>query len=150
MQRRPSSPWYRDESVINTNAERIVPELQDLQVGDRIQDGPDGYLEIRELIPERALVLYSARHPLTGRPVDPGDPRVSAFIDFSWAFVLAPVDDHTTRLLVRLRADYPAGPLARAATYLIEPGDLLMQILQLAGIWARAERAPEPGAPTPP
>jgi hypothetical protein len=142
-------PWYVDANVVNTNAERIVPELQNLQVGDHIQDGPDGYFEVRELIPERALVLYSARHPLTGHPVDPKDPRVSAFVDFSWAFVLAPVDAHTTRLLVRLRADYPAGPLARAATYLIEPGDLFMQTLQLAGIRARAERATTPGAPSP-
>jgi hypothetical protein len=149
------APWYTDQSVVSTNAERVMPELQDVRVGDRIHDGPDGFFEVRDVIRDHALVLYSARHPLSGRPVDPRDPRVTAFVDFSWAFVLVPIDGCTNRLLVRARADYPPGLVARAAiSLLLEPGDWLIQSLMLDGIRARAERtaaqaAPRPGKPLP-
>jgi hypothetical protein len=140
-------PWYTEESVVNVNAERFAPELQHLRAGDRIQDGPDGYFEVRAVLPERALVLYSARHPLSGRPVDPGDPRTGAFVECSWVFVLEGIAAETTRLRVRLRADYTPGPAAAAAvSLLVEPGDWLLQHLMLAGLKARAER-PRPATP---
>jgi hypothetical protein len=53
------------------------------------------------------------------------------------------MDAGTTRLVVRVRADYPPGPLAHAAAYLVfERGDSLLQSLKLAGIRTRAERTP--------
>ncbi|HEX6129610.1 MAG TPA: hypothetical protein VF071_11375 [Candidatus Limnocylindria bacterium] len=136
-----SAEWYTDESVANVNADRIIPELQDLRIGDRIQDGPDGYFEVREVIPERALVLYTARHPLSGRPLNASDPRVAAYVECSWAFVLEPTGDDRTRILVRTRGDHTPGPLAGLTMLvLFEPADWLMQTIMLRGLRNRAER----------
>jgi len=46
------------------SAERIVPELQALEVGDTILDGPPdtAFFTVRVLEPNRALVLYSDSH----------------------------------------------------------------------------------------
>ena len=135
-------PWYTDECVVNVNAEHVVPEWQNIRVGDRVADGPDGYFEVREVLPERALVLYTARHPASGRPLDPADPRVGVFVECSWAFVLDPIDPRTTRLLVRTRGDHSPGLLGRSLMLvLFEPVDWLMQTVMLSGIRRRVEQA---------
>jgi hypothetical protein len=80
------------------SADRIIDELQNLSVGDRVPDSPDWsvFFTVAELERERALVLRSTRHLLS--------PMRS--IDFSWAFVLRPVGGDRTRFLVRARARY--------------------------------------------
>src|SRR5205807_2391127 len=77
------------------NADRVVPEWQNVKPGDLVRAAPPNYLggiagdtvgwRVAELIPGRALIL-----------------------DGWGAFVLEPVDDSTTRLLVRSRAATPA------------------------------------------
>lgn len=65
------------------SATRIHPELQDLRVGDRINTGSIGRVRIGNAVtvlePHRALVIGT------------------------WAFVLVPVNESRTRLLVRER-----------------------------------------------
>jgi hypothetical protein len=66
------------------------------------------------LEPARHLVYYSLRHPWRGKPVDPTDKGAlqareeelragGLYLEFSWAFVLRPVETDRTRLLLRAR-----------------------------------------------
>jgi hypothetical protein len=83
--------------IKDRSAERIIPELQTLTVGDRIPDSPDwsAFFTVLRLEPERALVLYSTTHPLP----------MYTDVQFGWSFVL---DDHhgSTRLIMRARMHY--------------------------------------------
>ena len=42
------------------SADRIIPELQDLEVGDVVEIGPDMGYNVVEIEPHRALVLHIA------------------------------------------------------------------------------------------
>lgn len=126
--------WYTSERfdrivwrIENLSADRILPQWQNLAVGDIVPDGPDyaAYFHVVEIVEHEAIVYRSIRHPYRGHPIDPTDPaRVAAverelveggvYLDFSWAFVLRPIGDNSTRLIVRTRANV-APPWARLA-----------------------------------
>jgi hypothetical protein len=95
----------------------LLPEYQDIAVGDIIADGPEyaAFFRVMSVDPYRSLVYYSIRHPWRGKPVDPNDAAAvrareaelrdgGVFLEFSWAFVLRPVGDGT-RLLYRARSN---------------------------------------------
>jgi hypothetical protein len=85
------------------SVDTVVEELQDLEVGDVVRLGPDGYpaFDVVGVDPRRALVLRS--RPSSGaRPVD-GDGLVS-----TWAWTLKPRGPRRTRLVSRQRIRYPA------------------------------------------
>jgi hypothetical protein len=106
------------------SADAIMPEYQDLKVGDAQRLGTGGpVLRVAVLEPERALVLHS----------EDGN--------WVWAFALIPVVNGT-RLISRNRIAVPTpGPVARVLyTYLMEPGSLIMERKMLLGIKERAER----------
>jgi len=106
------------------SADRIIPEYQDLKVGDTQALGARGpVLRVAVLDPERALVLRA----------DDGN--------WVWAFTLV-ADGVGTRLISRNRIALPgSGALMRLATrYVMEPGSLLMERKMLLGIKSRAER----------
>jgi hypothetical protein len=103
------------------SVDRILPEFQDLKVGDAQRLGKKGpVLRVAVLEPQHALVLRS----------DDGN--------WVWAFVLR----GGTRLISRNRIATPgASRLARAAyRYVMEPGSLIMERKMLLGIRQRAER----------
>jgi hypothetical protein len=72
------------------HAERILPEFQQVQVGDIFPMAPKAkdMFVVRMIEPERALVIGDAAGGM------------------SWAFVLEPVDEQTTGLITRVRATY--------------------------------------------
>ena len=106
------------------SADRILPQFQDLKVGDAQRLGKRGpVLRVSVLEPERALVMRS----------DDGN--------WIWAFIL--VREGTgTRLISRNRIAVPGAPPAVRAlnTYLMEPGSLIMERRMLLGIKQRAQR----------
>jgi hypothetical protein len=60
----------------------------------------------------------------------------------SWAFVIDPLDELTTRLRVRYRSTFaPSLRLALLSRLLIGPADFVMIGQTLRGIKSRAERA---------
>jgi hypothetical protein len=69
------------------SANRIIPELQDIHVGDFIPDGATETkcgLIVEHLEPHRAMVLHSTSHlPVSWRD--------KASLDWSWTFVLLPI-----------------------------------------------------------
>ena len=106
------------------SADRILPQFQDLKVGDAQRLGKRGpVLRVSVLEPERALVMRS----------DDGN--------WIWGFIL--VREGTgTRLISRNRIAVPGAPPAVRAlnTYLMEPGSLIMERRMLLGIKQRAQR----------
>jgi hypothetical protein len=114
------------------NADRILPEWQRITRGDLVRAAPPDYLggrlgrnlgwRVVEIVPGRALVLEG------------------------WgAFVLRPIDDSTTRLIVRTRGggtpSFAAVALAPVGLMVFEPAHFIMQRGMLLGIKKRAERA---------
>jgi hypothetical protein len=88
--------WYSWDLLDNAglrSADRIIPELQNLEVGDVLPARPvgDEGFEVLRIVPGRALVLGGASPRWTG----------------TWAFVLEPVGPDKTRLVTRYRAAYP-------------------------------------------
>jgi len=124
------------------SADAIRPEWQDLHAGeDYVTLDPDEYMKmtIAVLDPERAFVIRS------GAPGEPPQAPGSFFkgeIEWSWAFVLDPVDERTTRLIIRCRAAWADTLAARLAKpVLLEPVHFVMEARMLRGIRDRAERA---------
>ena len=108
------------------SANRIIPELQDLQLGDEIRMMPadmgmPGY-KVVSIEPERALVTHI-------------DDENGA----SWVWVLDPIDAATTRLIVRFRQKWEPGLMGLTFWIGDELGSLVMQPKTLSGIKQRAE-----------
>jgi hypothetical protein len=158
--------WYSYDEVDmdRRSAARIIPELQQLAVGDIVPTHPGGGFEVRILDPEKALVLYADRDLVekqaaeakqTGEGIAAASTNVratGAYLDAamrgdfqaSWAFVLQPLPDGGTRLIERFRghmelpADRPAfaPQLVRRALLF---GLFVMVRRQMLGIGERAE-----------
>lgn len=113
------------------SATHVLPRFQGLKVGDIVPMSRWTGMEVVELQPARALVLRSVvdeEHPAWGLS--------------SWAFVLEPVGEQQTRLLVRGRAAAdPRKWAARLLGQLIELPHFVMERRMMLGLKQRAERA---------
>jgi hypothetical protein len=118
------------------SADRIVPELQNIEVGTFIPDGASetgcGF-DVVALHAERALVLRSNSHL-------PSRWRDRAMLDWTWAFVLTPVDgDRRTRYHFRSRWVTQPWWLSATGWLGIVPADFVMSRDMLRGVKQRAE-----------
>ena len=121
------------------NAEGINPEWQHLQVGDIVPAEPGGKgFKVLALEPEQALVL-GWREGDTG--VFEGFTQM--FPEFSWAFVLVPLDSNHTRLISRFRGLTRPSFWNRLTGIIFEPIEFLMTSRMLLGIKKRAEQTSE-------
>jgi len=114
------------------NADRIVPEWQQIAVGADVRLAPEVPLRVVALEPGRALVIRGS--------VPMG--KVAPPYEFTWAFVLLRQQDGTTRLVVRERYQYTH----RWAALIVQPAQLvscLMTPKMLRGVKTRAEQAPD-------
>lgn len=106
------------------NAEQIVPAWQQPQVGDPVtmmaNPPPMSVAEIVLIEPVRVMVLKGG-----------------------WTFFLQPVDDQTTRFIVRYASFPVKGDLSAALYYypIFEPAHFVMEAGMMMGIKQRAERA---------
>ena len=107
------------------SVDRIVPELQQLEVGDVVALAPSGAGLVVAAVEEgRTLVLV---HPEGG---------------WTWAFVVEPCDSGRARLVARNRWTTAGASLGfRVALAVIEPGSFVMERGMLLGIKRRAETA---------
>ncbi len=142
------TPRWVDRLLFPDNwpsAERVVPELARLTVGDFVPDGaPEtecGFTVV-DIDPERFLLLRSTSHlPLRWRR------RGLAGLEWTWVFSLRPVDGGTgTRFVFRWRADVRPWWLRLATHALIVPADLVMSRGMLIGIRRRAEGMSPPAS----
>ena len=105
------------------NADEIVPEWQNLKVGDKVWLHPKAPpVEVAAIEPKRAIVL---------KP---------------WgAFVLQPIDEKTTRMIIRSQGDYERDLNNAVLNFVLwrvfyEPAHFIMERKMLLGIKARAEK----------
>jgi hypothetical protein len=110
------------------SADRIVPEWQDVTVGDTVALAASFGLDVALVEHERSLVLRGAM-PIGQAP---------APYDFTWAFILRVGPEDSTRLLVRERYAYKR-PWARLLVEPTEAVSFLMSQKMLRGIKQRAE-----------
>lgn len=137
------------------SAEELLPGFTTASVGDVIPDGPpdSAWFVVREVSPDRAYVLHSDSHIKYLTPLFLEETALAARGEFTWVFVLRPLDGGRTRLLLRTRASF--GPAAvRAALHpLLLVGEAVVPAAILRGLRRRAERplpvAPTAGAPRP-
>jgi hypothetical protein len=120
------------------SADRILPELQELHVGGFIRDGAPETgcgMIVERLEPNAALVLHSTSHlPASWRR------RHTAALDWSWAFVLEPLDGgRRTRFIFRSRWTTAPWWLTLGGWLAVVPADFVMSRDMLRGVKARAE-----------
>ena len=143
-----SYDWLENLADLDMHStEEIVPELQDLEVGDLVRLAPERMgaeagLRVAAIEPGRALVLHQPADPESGCPHDREDPDLENYYGWNWVFVLEEVDPDTTRLIVRSRVDGRPRYLIRTFyTLLLEFPHFVMERRMLKGIKRRAERA---------
>jgi hypothetical protein len=112
------------------SAAAVVPEWQEVRIGDVVRLHPQLALEVAFVDPPHAFVVRSAATTPNASPPP---------YDFTWAFVLKATPDGGTRLVVRERYHYTS----RTAALVAEPvavASFVMTQRMLRGIRARAER----------
>lgn len=124
--------WYSYDWIENlmgldvSSTERVIPEFQDLEVGDTIPLAPGLEIPVKVLKPNETLLL-AGHDPVVG--------------DASWVFGLYPIDDQHTRAVTRTRNRWPMTPGGILSLLFTEPGSFLMVRKMLLGIKRRAEQA---------
>jgi hypothetical protein len=163
--------WYSyDElDMDRPSADRIVPELQKLEVGDLLPTHPGGGFEVRIVEPKKALVVYADRALVEaqaeaakarGESLETASTNVRAtgmYLDksmpgdfqASWAFVLEARPEGHTRLIERFRGhmELPAEPTTPPFAPAIAGKALLFGLFvmvrrQMLGIRDRVEGRP--------
>jgi hypothetical protein len=120
------------ENLVGCNihsADRVVPEWQDVGVGDEVRLAPEVKLQVAVADSGHALVLRGGI-PMGSTP---------APYDFTWSFTLHERSDGTSRLLVRERYRYTKW----WAPLIVEPAAMMSFVMShkmLRGIRYRAER----------
>ena len=138
--------WYafdRLDNGGNPSVERILPEFQSLEQGQRLSRAsapgqPPGWFTVVRLEPNRTLVLRSSYGMFSGRQFDPAaGPAPWAWVDGIWGFHLRPTSDGRTRLVVRNPGR--SGPAAVARLFLLvgEPTHFAMQVRQFHNLRRR-------------
>ena len=131
--------WYSYDLLDNLgkpSAERIIPELQHVVVGDVIPMSPDGKqgLRVKDFEANQWMLWWDNKG------------------DSTWYWGLSPLDESQTRLITRVRTQYHWLSLAILFSLLVEFTDIVMMRKCMLGIKQRAERAsrrtPEPNGTT--
>jgi hypothetical protein len=144
--------FYSYEGVENLlglnihNSDRILPEFQELKVGDVVPLAPDGAgVPVAFLEPNRSLVLGGRVDAQTKGPLTLEDKSPGAYYEASWGFFLQPIDAYSTRLIERFRMDWGPETFANDLFYrsILEPGSFIMERRMLLGIKERVEATSE-------
>ncbi len=123
------------------SADRILPEYQNLQVGDTVPDGPPGtvYYIVREMEVNRHLLLYSNTYDRVTIPAIFRGKRETPLIEDSWAFVLDERHSGSTRFIVRTRIDVQSRLIGLMFWPFLMMGEAVFPHLMLNGFKQRAE-----------
>jgi hypothetical protein len=142
-----SYDWLENLANLDVHsAEEIVPELQNLKIGDLVRLAPEGMgaeagWRVAVMDPGRTLVLHQPADSESGRPLDRDDPSLGNYYGWNWAFVLEETDGGGTRLIVRSRVDGRPRSLIKAFyVMLLEFPHFVMERGMLKGIKKRAQR----------
>jgi hypothetical protein len=120
--------WYSIDLFDNLgrhSSERLVPELQHVEVGDLVPLGPGegSGMFVKEFVLDRSILWWSGKEGQT-----------------TWAWGLYPTPDGSTRLVTRVRAPVSwRKPMSVVWLVLDEVADFPMMRTCLLGIKRRAE-----------
>jgi len=113
------------------NADRIMPEHQNLKVGDQVRLTPEDNpaFDVAAMVPDSTLILRGDIPSSQGKPTT-----------WIWIFYLNPIDEDTTRLILRSRLDY-ALSIGNTLMWRVftDPIAFNMERKMLQGIKARAD-----------
>lgn len=119
--------WYSYDLLDNLgrpSARKVIPELLDIKVGDIMPMSPDG---------KHGIAVHALDPPNTMIWGTPGDT--------TWAWVLDPLPDGTTRVITRVRSRYRWLSPSIAFSMLVEFADIWMMRRMLLNLRARVEAA---------
>ena len=116
-----SYDWIDNDRV--PSADRVIPELQQLAVGDVLPTGPKDGFTVAALDPDRALLLV----------IDEDRAQIS------FSTVLDELDERHIRMVMRVRAAFKRSLPMSLYYLLFEPGDFVMMRKMMLGIKRRAE-----------
>lgn len=137
--------WDRLDRYGEPSADRIAPEWQHLEEGQRLTATRNGWswFTVARLEPNRTLVLRSDLSLPSGHSFDPQwDVLPLAHMDGIWAFHLRPTADGGTRLVVRTRGQSRPRRLTRPFDLLLgEPAHFIMQTRQFHNLRTRVGAA---------
>jgi hypothetical protein len=105
------------------SADRILPEFQHLDVGNKIRLGPREELTVAAIEPSQALVLSYNAHDM----------------EWVWQFGLYPLDNKRTRLVTRGTEHMPKTLTGGLGMLVMEPAAFIMTRRMLLGLKQRAE-----------
>ncbi|MEA2580876.1 MAG: hypothetical protein QOE83_1768 [Actinomycetota bacterium] len=120
--------WYSYDILDNLgrhSAERIIPDLQHVDVGDLIPMGPgeETGMWVKESLPDRSTLWWDRKNQLT-----------------TWVWVLDPMPEGMTRLVTRVRSRSSSRrPMSVFWLLMVEVADFPMMRKCLLGIKRRAE-----------
>jgi hypothetical protein len=119
--------WYSYDWIDNRgrlSAKVIIPELQEVHVGDFLPMTPDGKVGVwvKAFVPERWLLWWDTKG------------------DMTWLWQLDPLDGRRTRLISRVRGRYHWTSPGILFSLLVDVGDVVMMRKCMRGIKRRAER----------
>ena len=122
------------------SAKRIIPELQEVQVGDLIEIAPGMGYVVAAFEPGQALILHSRMDAAKWESLSGSDPLPAKYLCSSWVWLLEEIDEKIARLIVRVRSDYSPGLLTTVSAGISnELGSLVMQSKTLRVLKQRAE-----------
>jgi len=123
------------------STDKILPEHQQLEVGDIIRSGGRDTFPcwiVMDLDPPHALILQGAGTPAEIEvPAVVDDVPERGYVASTWQWILEPVEDQHTRLIVRQRCTY--SPNQAVLWHIVEPLNFVMERKMLLGLKARAE-----------
>lgn len=139
--------WYSYDLLDNggvPSAERIVPELQQLAVGDVVPAVPNGAFgfPVARIEPGRLLLLAGTLNTRTGHPADATTLGADPYFAGGQAFVLEPAGPGATRLVFRMRTGWNPTLLNDLVyRHLLEPVSFVMARRMLLNLRRRCEAA---------
>jgi hypothetical protein len=141
--------WRPEGGGPSRSSDSILPEHQDISVGDIVPTHPGGGFEARVVEPPSALVLYIDDEIVDKQAASADtDIKVAKKADndkdmppfrVSWAFTLVPEDGGNTRLIERLRLDIDLKDAQRRGLPMAGLGLFALLRSQMEGIKRRAE-----------
>jgi len=108
-----------------SSATNILPEFQNLEVGDTLDINAN--MIVKDIEANRHLVI--------------GTPENAPWGESTWSMVLYPMQDGRTRLVSRVRARLTRSPQAMFWGLLLDPGQFIMERRWLIGIKRRVEKS---------
>lgn len=138
--------WYSYDLLDNggqPSAEQILPQHQNLNVGDTVPAVPNGSFgfPVAELVENSALILAGTLNTRTGQPTEPEKLGNDPYFAGGQSFLIEPRGSSSSVLIFRMRVDWNATLLNTLIyRYILEPISAVMGQKMLLTLKQRVEQ----------